>query len=404
MFGSAVLDVAIGLMYLYALLALINSAVVEMVITYAGDLRVQTLARTIQRMLDPGAMPPESGIFRTMFAGVRNRLAKSGTLVLPPAPGELSVAGFFNHPLILSMSSAPGKPPTYLEPATVANVLIDLACKGRLGYQTARTTLDSKMDVFEAALVDLKGDPAGGVPASPLYVPLQSIADKVRLAETSLDRQLAAFHAGVEQWFREVSDRAQGWLKRKTQVVSLTAAAVLCIFANADTFELAERLSVDQGFRDDLVRKAEASVKAGEGQDANSPVAKSVETCRSKAASQQKDNAASGNAAVLTPDQSGKLVDCLHDAVKTEYAAAASAFSLGWKRPPPTTVEEWQAAWREVFTLKKLAGLLLTTIAVSLGATFWFKLLESMLRLTGRKPGGDDATASAARTDAAGKA
>jgi hypothetical protein len=56
---------------------------------------------------------------------------------------------------------------------------------------------------------------------------------------------------------------------------------------------------------------------------------------------------------------------------------------LGWKDKPWKEVREpfWWDGFRDI--LSKLIGLLLTVLAVSLGAPFWFDLLNKFVNIRG---------------------
>ena len=75
----------------------------------------------------------------------------------------------------------------------------------------------------------------------------------------------------------------------------------------------------------------------------------------------------------------------------------------GDKKPaPPKENSFWRKFWYvldESTSPRKLVGFLITALAISLGAPFWFDLLNRFvnLRVSGKKPGDSTATASSSK-------
>ncbi|HYV43135.1 MAG TPA: hypothetical protein VEO02_15225 [Thermoanaerobaculia bacterium] len=143
----------------------------------------------------------------------------------------------------------------------------------------------------------------------------------------------------MEAWFNGAMDRVSGWYKQRTQVIVLTIAALLSIATNADTFAIATALANNSALREVVVTQAKAY----------------TETAKTSAAPPANQKTANERIAQL--QQLG--------------------IPLGWKSLP----SQWD--W-----LNKLAGLALTAFAVSLGAPFWFDLLNRFMniRAGGKSP------------------
>ncbi len=144
----------------------------------------------------------------------------------------------------------------------------------------------------------------------------------------------AAFRKAVETHFDATMDRASGWFKRRTQNVALIAAAMLVIAANVDTVELAKSLASNPAARVKMVEIAEQNVKKG-----------------------------------------GAEVVSAADALKKAQSTLESGgLRLGWEGFEPKRLSggEW---------LAKLAGLLVSVFAVSLGAPFWFDVLQRFMQV-----------------------
>lgn len=159
---------------------------------------------------------------------------------------------------------------------------------------------------------------------------------------------LKVFQDKVENWFDEVMERAKDWFGDATKWRLFYIGLVLAGILNADTVQIYKSLSTNAALRDELVKDAETF--------------------------------ASGRDAVPAGPDTTKTFD----QAKTDYTAiqqlyvqtVQSPLGLGWgtANPMPANVWDW---------LIKLVGWIITGIAVTLGAPFWFDLLKKMLSLKG---------------------
>ncbi|BBO68535.1 hypothetical protein DSCA_24650 [Desulfosarcina alkanivorans] len=143
------------------------------------------------------------------------------------------------------------------------------------------------------------------------------------------DRKVEKIRTHLEMWFDDVMDRVSGTYKRKTQAILLALALGLCVVVNADTIEIARTLWNAPVIRQGVVAAAE--------KQAQPPAA------REKASL-------------------GELTGQLN----------ALNLPLGWRLD--NLPQGWQ--W-----LTKIIGLMVTALAVSLGAPFWFDLLNRFVRV-----------------------
>jgi hypothetical protein len=176
----------------------------------------------------------------------------------------------------------------------------------------------------------------------------QAVAGELRTALRALtattDADLEASRKKVEVWFDDVMDRASGWYKRKAQWVLLAIALVVTGVANADAINLATSLWQSPSLRASMVEAA-SSYAAGAG-----------------AAGDQKE----------TLGQLQQRLDQL----------TSRGLPLGWASDKLLSSRE-PGQWAS-----KIAGLLLTALAASLGAPFWFDLVNKLVnvRSTGNVP------------------
>lgn len=207
MFGSTVLDVAIGLVFVYLLLAIICTSANE-ILSGVTKSRGKLLREGIQQLLDN---QPTSA-------------AKNNSLAL--------FEEFYKHSLITSMMRG-NRHPAYLPARTFSTVLVDILANDRVG----------RVDVagIEKGLEAL---PDGDVKESLLAL-VQSTEDEVG------DVQLA-----IEGWFEDAMDRVSGWYKRKTQIWTVLLAIAVTVLSNADTLQITRRLWQDPVLRSAVVEEA----------------------------------------------------------------------------------------------------------------------------------------------------
>lgn len=210
----------------------------------------------------------------------------------------------------------------------------------------ARALLDIVAPVEQVAWPRTVADIRSAL-AYPQDAELQQILVKTGLQKTLLllleDAQddLGQARKQIAQWFDDTMERVTGWYKRKVQLVIIGIAFVLALALNLDTLMLIRSLSRDTVMRASIVAAAQTT--------SQSPLPPASNLRQIQQDFQQ-----------LQP-------------------------LTGWTRSPGDT----RTFPRGLFgLLAKLGGLLCTTIAVSLGAPFWFDVLNKFMsfRSVGRPP------------------
>jgi hypothetical protein len=219
LFNSTTLDVILGLVFVYLLLAIMCTTINEWL---AGILntRSDNLAAGIKQLLD--AQPDASG-------NTNSFLQK-----------------FYAHPLISGMltpgTSGDSAHPSYLPARTFATAVMDLATPGKPGAIT---------------FADLEG----GVKAMPNGDVKTALLALIQNAHSNLSQA----QKNIESWFDDTMDRASGWYKRRTEVTTVIIAVVLTVGANADTINIVRALWQNPTQRALLVQKAKARANEGLG-------------------------------------------------------------------------------------------------------------------------------------------
>jgi hypothetical protein len=298
MLNGTVLDVAVGLIFVFLMLSVACSLLNE---------RIQSVLEKRARMLE---------------AAIRKLLGddSKGTFL-----------GVKEHALVQAIShSASGGMPSYLPSSTFVQALFDTLVPADGEHPlTFKRLRDAILRLPEgpsrSALLTLTGS-----------------------AEGDLD----AARAHVEHWFDNAMDRLSGAYKRHINLWLFALGFVLAVVTNADSILLVQRLEHESALREAVTEQV-----------------KRVDTSDKKLLAEI-DQAQLEKLDLLFWD-----TDCLataDDAASHPRAARLPEVSLSWIR----------------WLVLKIAGCLMTALAVSLGAPFWFDLLGRLvnLRAAGAKP------------------
>jgi len=161
--------------------------------------------------------------------------------------------------------------------------------------------------------------------------------------------KLEDFKKRVETWYEEVMERACGWYKRHMQVVTLLMGLGIAVFFNADTFKIYEQLSTNPEETLKIVAQASQFIE-------HYPPSDSIKTSQSADVEAIKAQ--------------------LNSLVNQDIENAKNPLGLGWENE---VVESGSFSYWGM----KIMGWLVTALAISLGAPFWFDLLKKMIRMRG---------------------
>ncbi len=234
MFGSEVLDVAIGLVFIYLVLSLISSAACELIESFIKG-RAAYLKRGLKDMLND---PAGDGIVREIY----------------------------NHPLVSSLFHGEyslgrtGNLPSYIPPGNFALALMDIV--GLWGPRATATPASPSSGLPPA--------PPPGAPVSPDWVRNTILASSAFSPHVSQALLTLADSAGydrtkirksIEGWYNHSMDRVSGWFKRRSQYILLTIGLVLSLAINADTLSITNSLATDKALRTSLISAATEASK-----------------------------------------------------------------------------------------------------------------------------------------------
>ncbi|WP_437304520.1 hypothetical protein [Sorangium sp. So ce388] len=229
--------------------------------------------------------------------------------------------------------------------------------------------------------------PGGGAPPSCDERPLDELrqiiermprdSDLRRALATIVDftvRDMREANIRLERWFNDAMDRAAGRYKRRAQLIISATALVLCIGFNADSIKLAGALSRDAAMRAAMIVAAQEMAKTPPRE---APLDGGMDRDEDVMAAVAKGGGAHKQ---LT----GLGLDITWGVQAPEQMSAPGL----WKALSALLGQGLVAWLRGVLDRLLSPGILITAAAASLGAPFWFDLLNKLvnLRTAGKSP------------------
>lgn len=205
------IDVAIGLVLLYAVLSLFVTTVQEVFVNSHLRWRSRHMRLTVQSALGNDAELTER---------------------------------FFQHPLIVSLADGDGsRKPSYIPDELFAKVVLSLLGQGVHPGDKGLTP-----ESFLAALTQARANGADRSSVGPAgYV------DALKLATRDSTADWPAFEEALAHWFHQVGERSRGWFKRSSQRWAFALSLAAAVLVNADSVLIARTLWSDGELRDQLV-------------------------------------------------------------------------------------------------------------------------------------------------------
>lgn len=257
----------------------------------------------------------------------------------------------YDHDLVNSLS-----PPGSSNPSYIPSSLFSLALVDRLGLHTdanlATASTQTVAQMLDAVQASQKKD-------APNFID-EAIFKAVRPLAVAAGSDLDAFRKNLESWFDSAMQRASGWYKKRVQVIIFCVAFSVSLVLNADAIMIANNLWSNPAARAQMASSAEQMLKPPAG------------------------------AVTTAPDLT---VPAINAAVTSQAKAQVSSL-IGWsgsflphgKGYNPNDPRHFPSDFGEWFA--KLVGILISAIAASLGAPFWFSALGKIvsLRSSGASP------------------
>lgn len=297
MFGSKMIEVAVGLTFFYVLLALICSTINEWIVMLT-KLRAKNLEKGIKALLEDSTSQ------------------------------DLAQA-VYGHPLITGLAKK-GYKPSYISSKNFTRVLLDVL------KQTDPEKLEDSSDDIRKNIKRMQD----GKLKKSLTLLVDEAGDNVIQARRN-----------IETWYDDSMERISGWYKRKVRWFILAIALAVTVSMNADTFRIANTLYNDAELRASVMSYVDESQHQIQQQ------------------SEQEEKA---------------------DISELVTEVKSMQLPIGWSKNEFTVNgQEYPKGWALAGNIGlKILGLLFTAFAASLGAPFWFDMLNKFnsLRGSGGRP------------------
>lgn len=277
----------------------------------------------------------------------------------------------YKHPLIRSMMKAP-KPgdkkdpkPSYIPAEKFGLVLFDVVASAG----TDQSKLLEPLDIAKLR--------AGIKKLSETNADLAKAINSLLTGVENTDDAVAGARDNFEKWFNDVMDRMSGWYKRRAQGMAFFIGLGLAMALNVDSIAVANFLWREPSVRQALANRA-ASFQPPETTDANNP-ALAIQEFRDQFDGLQIPFGWTFEEVDLTPeDQPDTTLACSFFPGKEKQV-----FGFGNQRNcirPSTAQANTNGI---IWTISKLMGILMTAGAAAQGAPFWFDMLAKFTNVRG---------------------
>ncbi|GGI24571.1 hypothetical protein [Pedobacter mendelii] len=378
MINNVAFDVVIGLIFIYLLYSLLATVVAEIIATKLG-LRARNLKEAVNRMLtDEDDFRLKGRWYDFLGKWFLEKIQRIGdSLRLMKNPKNKIIDRFYSNPEIKYLgSSGLFKYPSSFKAVSFSKTLLYL----------------------------LNGNTPLNV--SNIDSTLRNDAQKVLGKETAeyvlniwedSEKNIVKFKMQLEAWFDRTMEQATEWYKRKIQIVLLIIGFVMAWLFNADSISIVHKLSKDKNAREQIVLLTSSYLKSNPKKPED--ISTSLTANEAKEYKQNLDSLINVKETIEADIESTKTLlgygswppDSVEvykrsNQIKFKPQLDASILSVAQKINAQTgkslkfnTSDKWKYFFG-IFA-KHFWGFLITAIAISLGAPFWFDLLNKLMSL-----------------------
>ncbi|GAA4322608.1 hypothetical protein GCM10023149_23060 [Mucilaginibacter gynuensis] len=338
MSGFPILDLVVGIIFIYFLLSIICSSMVEILIT-VGKYRAKMLEKWLLTIFDKEI---------TTSSGKKELLGQA----------------IMDHCSTTALSSK-GSSNSYMDARNFTEALLE------------KVTFDEKNPksiAHDLTNIVTSIENSDALPTELRRV-LLSYASEAKANYAAISTKTASeidlFKSKVETWYDTNMQRVSGSLKtRLARPFTFWTSVVVVLFLNADTVSITQYLYSNPTARAHVAGQAYAAAK-------DTALIKQVQNLKTAHATND-----------TTAQTMQQITDTLSARVKTLRSAEAAlddAIPLGWNN---RIFKNSQGVFCWWLIPTKVAGLAATILAIMMGAPFWFELLNKVanLRGNGNKP------------------
>lgn len=344
MLNLGILDLVIGICFIYFILSVICTSIVE-VIAQVRNLRAASLNKWIKDTFNT----PQGGTLGDQIIG---------------------------HGLVDGLTMK-GRVASFIPAAVFSSALFDII------YQSyVETKEDSAVDLtFDSQkLRDAILSEKTTIPADLRRYMLQAI-DECQDAKKSVE----LLKTRIEHWYEDAMERLTGTYRKKTRVVTVAVAVVLTVAINADTIAITKFLK-DNPQQSELLANTAAMVAK------DSTLYK--QTLVKLDSIKTKMDTSSNHAAASVKETIDMVVAAKQQGDSLYRSLNSVGIPLGWSQPSIVDgLNRYTCFWGKLgfilsVILNSLIGWMFTAAAITLGAPFWFDMINKVvnIRSAGKKP------------------
>jgi len=291
MFGSEILEVAIGLVFVFLFASLTCSGIMELIAKLL-KLRSKHLKEELTKLLKSEDLVKalyQSHLVKEISRGFVSGKAKDDT----PNPDNIPAKHF-------------------------VTALIDTLLSIEKGSKEFADIEESIKKIDDAQIREI----------------LLKALNGVRTQAGKWEDWLEKTRESVEQWFDHSMDKLSLWYKKESRKIIFVVGILVTLVLNLDTFMIVKSLYQNEALRSSVVAAAEKADPAS-----------------------------------FKPENIGK----------TRHELEQLGFPLGWNLGKSQNEDPRGYPVGEIAIIYKIIGLLLTLMAISLGAPFWFDILRKLM-------------------------
>jgi hypothetical protein len=296
-----------------------------------------------------------------------------------PTAKATNTNAFYSHPQIQSLQKNLNRQPSFIPAANFALAVMDMVA------QKAPTKTGVLFTDFQAGLQTyVKGN-------GNLYEVLKNLLD----TSTNINE----LQKKIEDWFNNYMNRVTGWYESHTVVTIRIIAVAVALLFNINVIKLTTTIYKNGELRSSLVAMSESVVNNPQPITQYYTTTFAKENADKEAAFQKRIDSATGEAKKIIQQERDSVMAALAKKYTDKNIAAIKSLTsrldstglpLGWKENTfSKDVEGNPGSSKLINFLVMLAGLLIGAGCISMGAPFWFDMLNKLVnvRRSGIKPG-----------------
>ncbi len=231
-----ILDIAIGLVFVYLIYSLFASAMAEFISHHLG-MRSRILRRAIENLLND--FPVRTSFWDKMGAAISDYFLREKDNFKYTKAGE-----FYRHPGVKYLATERSheafklkkNKPAYIRTETFSSTLLEMIRKFGRGI--------SEWDQIKFSIVN-----------NAAHFDKET-AEQLRIMLCDADDDMEKFIGRIEDWFDEMMDRITGWYKRKIRGVIFLIGILLVFGFNVDSLYIVDILSNDEKVRQNMLQSS----------------------------------------------------------------------------------------------------------------------------------------------------